>query len=167
MALKTLHFVQGLSRTPLLFIPRYLTNIFFENMFQETNLENRKSENLKFQKPRFTNRSPVYRYRRRLSRISRTNCFKHTNKSIAKYVHAARLLVHLWEKTNQLTFQDRLLIFSYFQLSVFCFWKIFSETRLVRYRGINNKGVLERPWTTWRVLRAISTTLKCQFTGKC
>ena len=28
MALKTLHFVQGLSRTPLLFIPRYLTNIF-------------------------------------------------------------------------------------------------------------------------------------------
>ena len=31
MALKTLHFVQGLSRTPLLFIPRYLTNIFFEN----------------------------------------------------------------------------------------------------------------------------------------
>ena len=31
MALKTFHFVQGLSRTPLLFIPRYLTNIFFEN----------------------------------------------------------------------------------------------------------------------------------------
>jgi len=38
---------------------------------------------------------------------------------------------------------------------------------LVRYRGINNKGVLERPWTKWGVLRAISTTLKCQFTGKC
>ena len=38
---------------------------------------------------------------------------------------------------------------------------------LVRYRGINNKGVLERPWTIWRVLDAISTTLKCQFTGKC
>ena len=38
---------------------------------------------------------------------------------------------------------------------------------LVRYRGINNKGVLERPWTKWMVLRAISTTLKCQFTGKC
>ena len=37
---------------------------------------------------------------------------------------------------------------------------------LVRYRGINNKGVLERPWTKWRVLRAISSTLKCQFTGK-
>ena len=28
MALKTLHFVKGLSRTPLLFIPRYYTNIF-------------------------------------------------------------------------------------------------------------------------------------------
>ena len=41
---------------------------------------------------------------------------------------------------------------------------------LVIYRGINNnnnKGVLERPWTKWRVLDAISTTLKCQFTGKC
>ena len=38
---------------------------------------------------------------------------------------------------------------------------------LVRYRGINNEGVLERPGTKWRVLKAISTTLKCQFTGKC
>ena len=37
---------------------------------------------------------------------------------------------------------------------------------LVRHRGINNKGVLERPWTKWRVLRAISGTLKCQFTEK-
>ena len=34
MALKTLNFVQGLSRTPLLFIPRYYTNIIFENMLQ-------------------------------------------------------------------------------------------------------------------------------------
>ena len=47
MALKTLHFVQGLSRTPLSFIPRYLTNIFFENVFKTNNLENRRSENLK------------------------------------------------------------------------------------------------------------------------
>ena len=31
MALKTFHFVQGLSRTPLLFIPRYYTNIIFKN----------------------------------------------------------------------------------------------------------------------------------------
>ena len=34
MAFKTIHFVQGLSRTPLLFIPRYLTNIFFKNIWQ-------------------------------------------------------------------------------------------------------------------------------------
>ena len=26
------------------------------------------------------------------------------------------------------------------------------------------KGVLDRPWTIWKVLRAISSTLKCQFT---
>ena len=35
MALKTFHFVQDLSRTPLLFIPRYLTNIFFKNISQK------------------------------------------------------------------------------------------------------------------------------------
>ena len=39
------------------------------------------------------------------------------------------------------------------------------ENMLVRYRGIDNKGVLDRPWTKWRVLRATSSTLKCQFTG--
>ena len=49
MALKTFHFVQGLSRTPLLFIPRYLTNIFSENSLQKENLENQKSENPKIQ----------------------------------------------------------------------------------------------------------------------
>ena len=37
---------------------------------------------------------------------------------------------------------------------------------LVRYRGIDNKGVLDRPWTIWGVLRAISSTLKFQFTIK-
>ena len=35
MAIKTLHFVPGLFRTPLLFIPRYLTNILFKNMLQQ------------------------------------------------------------------------------------------------------------------------------------
>ena len=59
--LQTLHIVQGLSRTPLLVIPRYLTNIIFEHIFQKKNLENRKSENLKFQKPWFTNKCPVNR----------------------------------------------------------------------------------------------------------
>ena len=59
MALKTLHFVQGLSRTPLLFIPRYLTNIFSKQIFpKKKNRDNRKSGNLKFQKPRFINKCP-------------------------------------------------------------------------------------------------------------
>ena len=53
-----------------------------------------------------------------------------------------------------------------FRFSRFFFWEILLEIMLVRYRGINNKGVLERPWTIWRVLEAISTTLKCQFTGE-
>ena len=39
----------------------------------------------------------------------------------------------------------------------------FLKNMLVRYRGINNKGVLDRPWTIWKVLKAISSTLKCQF----
>ena len=33
---------------------------------------------------------------------------------------------------------------------------------LVRYRGINNKGVPERPGTKWKVLKTISSTLKFQ-----
>ena len=58
-------------------------------------------------------------------------------------------------------------IFRFFDSRDFFSGEIFLKNMLVRYRGINNKGVLERPWTKWRVLRAISTTLKCQFTGKC
>ena len=46
----------------------------------------------------------------------------------------------------------------------FHFCKICLEIMLVRYRGINKKGVLGGPWTIWKVLRAISSTLKCQFT---
>ena len=37
---------------------------------------------------------------------------------------------------------------------------------LVKYRRINNKGVLERPGTKWKVLRAISSTLKFQYFRK-
>ena len=59
----------------------------------------------------------------------------------------------------------RIFIFSI--LEIIFYWETFWKHMLVRYRGINNKGVLERPWTKWRVLRAISTTLKCQFTGNC
>ena len=49
MAVKNIHFVQGLSRTPLLFIPRYLTNIFFKIMFPQKNsiIENLKIWNFK------------------------------------------------------------------------------------------------------------------------
>ena len=58
-----------------------------------------------------------------------------------------------------------------FQIFRFSILYIFTQhmfgKKLVRYRGINNKGVLERPWTKWRVLRAISSTLKFQFTVKC
>ena len=55
--------------------------------------------------------------------------------------------------------------FSILEISSFC--KILLEHMLVRYRGVNNKGFLGRPWTKWRVLRAISSTLKFEFTVKC
>ena len=37
-------------------------------------------------------------------------------------------------------------------IEIICFCKICLKNRLVRYRGINDKGVLERPWTKWKVL---------------
>ena len=37
---------------------------------------------------------------------------------------------------------------------------------LVRYRGINNNGVLERPGTKWKVLKTISSILKFQYFRK-
>ena len=49
MAFKTFHFVQGVSRTPLLFIPRYLTNLFFENVLQKQ--ESRESKIWKSKNP--------------------------------------------------------------------------------------------------------------------
>jgi len=60
IAIRTIHFVQGLSRTPLLFIPRYLTTIFPKRISQnkKQQLDNRKSGNQKIQKPRFTNKCP-------------------------------------------------------------------------------------------------------------
>ena len=74
-----------------------------------------------------------------------------------------------WSFSWALVSEPGFLKFQIFRFSIleFLFWKTFPKNMLVRYRGINNKGVLERPWTKWRVLRAISTTLKCQFTGKC
>ena len=56
-------------------------------------------------------------------------------------------------------FQIQIFKFSDFQIFDFRFFlKVFSGNMLVRYRGINNKGVLDGPWTIWKALRAISST---------
>ena len=44
MALTTFHIVQGLSRTPLLFIPRYLTNLLFKFSFVNLKFQNMKTK---------------------------------------------------------------------------------------------------------------------------
>ena len=67
MALKTLHFVQGLSRTPLLFIPRYLTNMFFKNISQNKKIS--RIDNLKicnFKNPGSLTRAQLGAFRTRL-----------------------------------------------------------------------------------------------------
>ena len=38
---------------------------------------------------------------------------------------------------------------SRFSIIEICFCNRCLENLVVRYRGINNKGVLERPWTKW------------------
>ena len=43
--------------------------------------------------------------------------------------------------------------------------QLFNFFYRLKYRRNNNKGVLGRPWTKRRVLSAISSTLKFQFTG--
>ena len=45
-------------------------------------------------------------------------------------------------------------------------WERGVHIMIFGYRGKKNKGVLDRPWTKWMVLRAISGTLKGQFTEK-
>ena len=59
MALKTLPIVQGLSRTPLLFVLDISPPDFSKICCANRNPENRKSDNLKIQKPRFTHKCPV------------------------------------------------------------------------------------------------------------
>ena len=58
-------------------------------------------------------------------------------------------------------------IFRFSILEIFYYSKIILGNLVVRYRGKNNKGVLERPWTKLMVLRAISSTVRFQFTVKC
>ena len=72
----------------------------------------------------------------------------------------------IWALVSNLGFFE-ISDFQIFDYRDFIVGEIILKNMLVRYRGINNKGVLERHWTKWRVLEAISTTLKCQFTGKC
>ena len=62
--------------------------------------------------------------------VSKTCCTKQKYRrlKIWKSKNPGSLLVHLWEKTNQLTFQDRLLRFSDFQFSImFSFAKYFRK----------------------------------------
>ena len=58
-------------------------------------------------------------------------------------------------------------IFRFSDFQMFDSRDICLQKMLVGYRGIHNKGVLERPWTKWMVLKAISSILKFQFTAKC
>ena len=58
MALKTLRFVQGLPRTPLLFCLRYFKTRFPKRIFRKSKIS--KYANLKIGKPRFANKCPVF-----------------------------------------------------------------------------------------------------------
>ena len=51
-----------------------------------------------------------------------------------------------------------------FRFSRFCLFAMFFWKPGGEISKKNNKGVLDRPWTKWKVLMAISSTLKFQFT---
>ena len=54
------------------------------------------------------------------------------------------LMVFHWAPVSEPGFLDfQIFRFSILEIILFC--EIFLENMLVRYRGINNKGVLERP----------------------
>ena len=65
----------------------------------------------------------------------------------------------LWVPVGEPGFWD-FHIFRFMILEIFVFCKMILKNLLVRYRGINNKGVLERPWTIWKVLKVISNTFE-------
>ena len=75
----------------------------------------------------------------------------------------ARLAAAFWAPVSEPGFLD-FHISRFSIIDIFLFATYFYTNMLVRYRGINNKGVLDRPLTKWRVLSAISSTLKFQFT---
>ena len=103
-----------------------------------------------------------------LPAIADAKRFKHANSKDTSRVKQARKVTGPSLGENESTNFPG----STFEISRFSILEIFFllnmfKNMLVRYRGINNKGVPERPGTKWRVLRAISITLKCQFTEKC
>ena len=55
-------------------------------------------------------------------------------------------------------------IFRFPMFDILCFRKILFGNLVARYRGQDNKVVLDRPCTKCRVSNAISSTLKFQFT---
>ena len=67
-----------------------------------------------------------------------------------------------WQKTK---LEIVLSVNRIFDFQDFCYLRNMFEHMVERSRGKDNKGVLDRPWTIWRVLKAISNTSKCQFTG--
>ena len=119
--------------------PTYVSTFFCKNKIWGI-------ENLKIPKPRFTNKCPVL-----CVSLSSSPCNT----------------VPLLSKRTVVNLGFWIFRFSDFRFSRFFFLLNIFENMLVRYRGINNKGVLDGHWTKWRVLRAISITLKCQFTAKC
>ena len=60
------------------------------------------------------------------------------------------LMVHTVQTVWALVSEPGFLKFQIFDSRDICSGDIFSKYMLVRYRGINNKGVMERPWTKWR-----------------
>ena len=156
MGLKPLHFVQGLSRTPLLFIPRYLTNILFKHILQKIYIL--RIENLKIWKSK--NPGSLTSAQTKLVPTP-----PHPTTSVFSPINTPRKLKHFWLDRSRLFFGARL--FQLLRFSDVRFWKIYLKNKLVlKYRRKNDKGVLGRPRTKRRVLRAISSTLKFQYFRK-
>ena len=62
--------------------------------------------------------------------------------------------------------QDRFLRFPDYKFESFFLLQTIFDKYVGEISRKNNKGVLGRPWTKWRVLRAISSTLKFQYFRK-
>ena len=150
----------------------YFSSISHHQTFQKyvainRNLENRKYENLKILKSYiwkwFTNKCPVIKRRHFFSSVASfpdppwLNFPKYGFYSLSYHSALA------WALVSEPGFWDfQIFRFSIFDILFCC--NIFLKSLVVRYRGANNKGVLDRPWTKRRVLRAISSISKFKFT---